>query len=155
MLTKRQNFLYWTEWNAARKAVLAAGQPEPDRHTLHISALGYDKSHLTLTNGEFDKILSAFRALSRPSDLDSQVSLASMPRTRVLYGLRNHPLGLPYVLAVAKDKFGTSDLDALTDPQLEQLRNTMANRTLARNRRAREVGPALRSGPPSASDEPF
>ena len=53
MITPKQNRWYWKEWSKAHKA-----DPTLDRHELHVSALGADKSHKDFTNEEFDLIIT-------------------------------------------------------------------------------------------------
>lgn len=108
-MTKSQDRLYWREWSAARKA-----HPEADRHRLHLQALGYRRSHTEFTNAEFDKVLGAFRALSRPASVDAQIRQQDQPRTRAEHRLAEIQacLGLyvpdvaQYIATVAAEKFG-------------------------------------------------
>ncbi len=93
-----------------------------------------DKSHLDFTNEDFDRVLAEFRAVSRPDDLAAQLRQHAQPRTRLLYTImRLAPE--PYWQAVARDKFGTTDLDNLDLEQLRQLRITLAARARSRERR--------------------
>jgi len=86
MLTKAQNTLYFREWGAAKKALIAGGRAPKDaeamRHELHSRVLGYDKPHVRLTNAELDAILGAFRAISRADDVDAQLRQIEQPITR-------------------------------------------------------------------------
>ncbi len=86
MLTKAQNTLYFREWGATKRALVAAGRTpsaaEALRHELHERVLGYDKSHIRLTNAEFDAILGAFRALSRAEDVEGQIRQLEQPIVR-------------------------------------------------------------------------
>lgn len=108
-MTKAQDRLYWREWGAVRKA-----HREADRHRLHVQALGYSRSHTEFTNTEFDKVLGAFRALSRPASVASQIRQQDQPRTRMEHRLAEIQacLGLyvtdvaGFVARVAADKFG-------------------------------------------------
>lgn len=144
-LNQKQLDLHWREFAAAKRACAAAGHPEPDRHALYVQALGRDKSLTKFNNGDLDKVLAVFRALSRPADFDAQVKLAKMERTRLEYSIRDlasQITGAPvhyadiYWEAIYRDKFwggglnpdnpGQSpELSLLTVPQLTQLRDTL------------------------------
>ena len=63
-MTASQNRLYFREWGSVRAACKAHGWPVPDRHELHVRALGFDKSHLDFNNEDLDKVLAEFRKLS-------------------------------------------------------------------------------------------
>jgi len=134
-MTPLQNSLYFREWGKLRAACQRKGRPVPDRHELHIRALGQDKSHLDFTNEDFDRVLAEFRAISRPDDLAAQLRQQDMPRRRLLYTIRRLAPA-PYCQAIARDKFGTTDLDNLDLGQLRQLRITLAARARSRNLQA-------------------
>src|ERR1035437_7933284 len=84
-MTPLQNSLYFREWGRVRAACKEQGFPVPDRHSLHVKALGNDKSHLDFTNVDFDLVLAEFRALSQPDNLAAQLRQQDMPRRRLLY----------------------------------------------------------------------
>ncbi len=127
-MTPKQNNLYWREWSAAHKA-----DPKADRHQLHVEALGHDKSHLDFTNDDFDKVLGAFRAISRPGDLNAQLRQIRGQHRRALYILERlmRQLGVDrnYVQAVIDQmqiEHPTAftrhpTLDDLTAPELEKV----------------------------------
>ncbi len=77
-MSPRQNALYWREWAAAKRALMPGRatwtkyEENEHRHELHLEALGQEKSHLEFDNDDFDHVLSAFRAKSRPGDLKAQ-----------------------------------------------------------------------------------
>jgi hypothetical protein len=157
MISKKQDSLYWREWAAAKKFCASLDLPEPDRHQLHTQALGADKSHKDFTNADLDKVLAAFRAISDPANVQAQLRQIDQPRTRLLYAINrlsaqlsvqlagpdsqpstlNPQLG-GYASAISLDKFGTSDLTTLAEPQLEQLRNTLASRLTVKKTRAKK-----------------
>ena len=58
-MTTLQNSLYFREWGRVRAACKQQGFPVPDRHFLHVKALGQDKSHLDFTNADFRARLSS------------------------------------------------------------------------------------------------
>ena len=133
-MTALQNSLYFREWGRVRAACKQQGFPVPDRHSLHVKALGLDKSHLDFTNNDFDLVLAEFRALSQPDNLDAQLRQQDMPRRRLLYSIM-HLAAEPYWRAIARDKFGTADETRLDLAQLTQLRIPLAVRSRSRSRR--------------------
>ena len=86
-MTALQNSLYFREWGRVRATCKQQGFPVPDRHALHVKALGQDKSHLDFTNDDFDRVLAEFRALSQPDNLAAQLCQQDMPRRRLLYSI--------------------------------------------------------------------
>jgi hypothetical protein len=136
-MSPKQNSLYWREWGAVVRFCKANGLPEPDRHSLHAAALGTEKSHLAFTNEDFDRVLGAFRSYSRPADLAGQLRQLNQPRIRLKYAVNALAPAAEYWAKIARDRFGTDDLDALTIEQLTQLRNTLAARGRAHRRRDR------------------
>jgi hypothetical protein len=83
-MTSKQTILYWREFAAWKRAREARGLPVDTaaRHALTVKALGYAKSSKALTNGEFDKVLMAFRAESKPDDLAGQIRLQEQAEDR-------------------------------------------------------------------------
>jgi hypothetical protein len=136
-MTPKQNSLYWREWGAVVRHCKASGLTAPDRHALHAAALGANRSHLAFTNEDFDKVLAEFRAHSRPADVSAQLRQLAMPRVRLKYAVNALAPGAEYWGKIARDRFGTDDLDALSIEQLTQLRNTLADRRRAHRRRDR------------------
>jgi hypothetical protein len=133
-MTALQNSLYFREWGRVQAVCKQQGFPVPDRHSLHVKALGQDKSHLVFTNDDFDLVLAEFRALSQPDNLAAQLRQQNMPRRRLLYSIRRLA-DEPYWRAIARDKFGTDDESRLDLAQLTQLRLTLAARSRSRSRR--------------------
>ena len=133
-MTPAQNALYFREWGRVRAVCKQQGFPIPDRHDLHVKALGLDKSHLDFTNGDFDQVLAEFRAISQPDNLAAQLRQQDMPRRRLLYSIRRLAAE-PYWRAIAQDRFGTADETRLDLVQLTQLRITLAARSRSRSRR--------------------
>jgi hypothetical protein len=133
-MTPSQNRLYFREWGRVRAACKSQGLPIPDRHDLHVKALGLEKSHLNFTDKEFDQVLAEFRAISLPDDLAAQLRQQDMPRRRLLYSI-GRLADEPYWRAIARDKFGTSDEAALNLEQLQQLLITLKARARSRSQR--------------------
>lgn len=84
-MSPAQTALYWREWGACSRALRARGRPAGNdaRHALQCKALGHPRSSKTLTNAEFDKVLAAFRAESRPDDLNAQLRQIDQPGHRI------------------------------------------------------------------------
>jgi hypothetical protein len=134
-MTPLQNRLYWREWGWVSRTCKHAGHPVPDRHELHVKAIGFDKSHLDFSNEDLDQVLAEFRAITRPDDLAGQLRQQDQPRIRLLYSIRRLAPD-PYARAIARGKFGTPDLDSLDLPQLRQLRITLTARARSKGHQA-------------------
>ena len=138
-MTAKQDALYWREWGAVVRCCKATGLPVPDRHALHGAAMGFGRSHLAFTNEDFDQVLGVFRSYSRPDDLVGQLRQLNQPRARLMYAVKALAPSAEYWAGIARDRFGTSDLEALSTDQLTQLRNTLTARGRACQRRNRAV----------------
>ena len=93
-MTKNQNGIYWREWSAVRHHLMddlgwKSSAADSFRHTLHIRALGFDKSHLKFNNRDFDAILGVFRAISRADDIEAQLRQLEQPLDRCRRALRD------------------------------------------------------------------
>ena len=126
-MTPAQRTLYFREWGRVVSTCKAAGWPAPDRHEFHARALGVYKSSKSFTNQDLDLVLAEFRSVSQPDNLVAQIRAQEQPRIRLVYGIR-HLVPEAYWRAIARDKFGTDDLDALNLERLHQLRITLAGR---------------------------
>ena len=132
-MTQQQRALYFREWGRVTATCRQHGFPVPDRHDLHVKALGLDKSSKDFTNEDFDRVLAEFRAISQPDNLAAQLRQQDQPRRRLLYTIRRLAPE-PYWRAIAQDKFGTADETRLDLEQLRQLRITLAARSRSRRR---------------------
>lgn len=128
MITKKQDRWYWMEWGKAHRA-----DPTVDRHQLHISALGKDKSHKEFTQEEFDLVIAEFLSISEPENLDAQIRLLKQPKTRLIYRIKKMAPEA-YVNELLMDRWKTSDLNDLDVSDLHQLRNTLKSRSNALRR---------------------
>lgn len=124
-MTPKQTQLYWREWNAAKKA---GGLTDADRYTIMEEALQSREgasapiSSKDLTNEDLDKVLAAFRAISRPASLNSQLRQQAMPKTRLLHRIAQqlqllalfveHPCN--YAKSILQDRFNTRFLEDLS-----------------------------------------
>lgn len=130
-------------------ACAATGWDENDRQ-LRLDVLGTalgrkidsanEINHLT----DFDAVKSHLLAVSQPANLEAQVRIANMQKTRAQYAIRKldkqfirgHDKSAlsPYTRKIMSNRFGHEDLSRLTPEQLEQLRNTLAARKSATRR---------------------
>ena len=105
-MTAKQDALYWREWGALVRVCKRDGTPAPDRHALHVAALGADKGHGSFTNAEFDRVLAEFRVWSRPGDLRAQLRQSEQPLTRLRWRVRELSEGREALLAkLLQDRF--------------------------------------------------
>ncbi|HZP61120.1 MAG TPA: phage protein GemA/Gp16 family protein [Opitutaceae bacterium] len=148
-MTSAQLRLYRFEASQWRKALKARGLSarDEDRHSLHRRVLGRDKSSLDLTNAEFDKILAAFRAESRPGDLDAQIrQLDQAPQRKgdlidrafQLAGQAGieHDRIWGYIEGMTRRIFKVQHYDLLDEKQLGQLCGILQRRIAQVNRRS-------------------
>jgi len=91
--------LYWREWAAVRRADRGA-----DRHALHVKALGYDKSHVRFNDLDFSKVLNAFREVSKPADLLSQIEAIDGRKQLLIFSIQRaaRKLSLDVIVAAAQ-----------------------------------------------------
>jgi hypothetical protein len=120
---------------AEQRAMMARrGLTKDDlRHGCHLLALGRDKSSNDLTNADLDHVVTLFRLLTNPLDLNARLAWDAYARgedpgavKRVEYFIRRCPEA--YVRAIAADKFGTRNWENLTVKQKGLLSMTLANR---------------------------
>jgi hypothetical protein len=146
-MTKKQDFLYWSEWKAVGAACKKQNLPCPDRHELHVKALGKDISHKVFSNADFDKVLGVFRAISKPASVNDQVRQLRQEQTRLNVRILNEQVpciticnaflrvgpSVPrdqvvaadediiaaenYVMEVMEGKFGTRDISQVSAVQ--------------------------------------
>ena len=132
-MTAAQTALYWREWSAVRRV-----QPEADRHELHRRALGRDKSSKLFNNGDLDKVLAEFWAISKPGDLNAQMRQQNQAGLRLRVSIREK-VADGYWQSICADRHWPLDLELLTLVQLTQLRDTIAARKCAQGREEREL----------------
>lgn len=119
---------------------LTSADASRERHDLHRRALGYPRSSTDLNNREFDAVLGAFRALSRPDDVSSQRRQINQPRLRMLHKIEHELFArlsellggadraAAYVVALMTDRWHTDDVSSLNDTALRQLLMTLTAR---------------------------
>ena len=117
-MTAAQTKLYWREWAKARRTLISHGydasEVNDQRRELTVQALGArvgtTVSSKDLTNRQLDKVLGAFRAVSRPADLNAQLNAQEQPRKRAWFRLRqqagNAGVDKPYLVSISMHMFG-------------------------------------------------
>jgi len=148
-ITEKQDGKYWRLWSAVRRI-----RPDADRHALHIEALGYDKSHKDMTNGELDKVFAEFTAIIDPAGLDKQMEFRRQPRKRLLYSIA-HLAPAAYTGEILRVRFQGRALEDLDQSGLVQLRNTLAARMNAQRHRAAQSEYAHAGVEAAADNDPF
>lgn len=143
-MTRKQIGMYWGCWKDVQDACKERGVPVPDRHDLHLQALGRDVSSREFSQKQFDAVLAKFAKYSDPGNVDRQLRQIRQPATRQngrLAELRQC-IALyvadadAYIGGIALDKFGSPDPEDLSDQrpepdrpsQLEQLIMTLSAR---------------------------
>lgn len=76
----------------------------------------------------FDAVKARFLAIMHPANLNAQMSMADQPRHRLITRITDMA-PQAYWARIARDKYGTDDLDGLNEKELTDLRNTLEART--------------------------
>jgi hypothetical protein len=132
-----------------RVLVLAAEIAQPQhrsvtaddlRHACHVAAVGHEKSHKDLTNAEFSRVLTTFKLLIEPDDLDAQMDWDNPNRDahRSLVAGINKIAPHAAIDAICKNAFDNYNSPFWEDLDLDQLRWLI--RTL-KDRAARRLRP--------------
>lgn len=130
---------------------------EACRKRLHTHAFGEPISAKVIDHLKmFDAFKAQCLAILQPADLDGQLAQANMWRTRYKHAIRALADDA-FWQAIAHDRFGTTDLDELSEEQLTQLRNTCAKRTTpaAINQRRRRRQETLTLAIATDDNNPF
>jgi len=141
LLTPSQTKRFWREWSVAchvqgwdKAHSWTGAQIDAERKALLQRAGFTSLTQVDHTKG-FDKVLAELALLSRPDSLAPQLRAQDQPRIRltwkIKHSLQEYGLSTEYWQTIARDRWGTTDLDQLTLDQLEQLRNTLASRAAA------------------------
>ena len=133
-------------WDAAGGRARAGHHgigPNDLRHGCHAVALGRDKSSLDLDNRELDRVVTLFRLLADPSDLDTMMAWLHPEigeRRRLVWSIK-HLAPEAYINAIAKAKFaGQYEWPYWEDLPVNSLRQ------LAMTLRARAGGKRMANG---------
>lgn len=125
-MTTAQHRAYWS-W--IQRVAQATGEArETARQAVHLQAFGGPKSAKTINHlRDFDDFVAACKAIVQPANLDAQMRQAEMPRTRLIYAIRQLAPEA-YVIEEAGRKFGGVDWETLDESSLTMLRNHLAAR---------------------------
>lgn len=136
-LTKAQLTLFFREWKSAciaqgwtRDNGWTAEQINQERYNLIREATGHDSLTAVDRNKDFTALLESMAVLK--SDLNRLQHAEQNPRRQLIWRIRRSPEA--YWQSICHDRFGTTDLDSLSDDQLTQLRNTLADRSVGQHR---------------------
>ncbi|MEO6001527.1 MAG: hypothetical protein ABIZ04_20910 [Opitutus sp.] len=142
-MTAAQQAKYFAEYGKLRDVLRARGwsstKIELHRAEITVKALGRHKSSKAFTNADLDKVLAVIKAETAPADFDAQMRLQDMPeKRRAILMARIHSLSLcvglnpggesGYVQAIAKNMFGTSQYDDLSEQQLGVIEGVLRRR---------------------------
>lgn len=129
--------LYHRVWAAAENLARAAHRaviPEDLRHACHVVALGHDKPSAALDNQEVDRVVTLFKILADPDDLDAILAWShpeNSDRKRYVASIRIRA-PFPYIDKLCHDKFHhcytTPFWEDLPMPELKQLYLTIRAR---------------------------
>lgn len=137
----------------AESGIVGTAARELERERLTVKVCGRAKSWNDFNNRDVDRMKAALQAIVDPANMTAQVRQIQMPRTRLLYGLRQ-AADEEYIARICADKFGTHDFENLDDHQLTDLHRTICNRAFARKRREKQSAPTPEDLP-STPEMPF
>jgi hypothetical protein len=110
------------------KGLTTAAEKEECRKQIHLEAFGKPTSAKEIDHmGMFDKFKAACLVHSQPANLGAQIRQLEQPLIRLRHAI-SQLAPQPYWAKIARNKFGTDDLDELTERQLTDLRNTLCAR---------------------------
>jgi hypothetical protein len=141
LLSPAQIKRFWREWSAACKAQQwPASETEPQRKAL-LQRAGFS-SLTTVDQGKgFTAVLKELAILQ--DNLKGMLRADANERRQVTWMIQHsdqvYGLGHAYWEAIALSRFRTTDLDQLTDAQLVQLRNTLADRAVEEHHRTTKI----------------
>lgn len=123
---------------------LRAVLPDDLRHGVHMAALGRDKSSHDLKNAELDRVIIALKLMRDPDNMHLLIAWdhpEQGERRRRLWWLRNR-CNPAYRTKVCRDMYGTEDIDALDNHQVEVLYGRLKHREHAARRNYGAPNPA-------------
>lgn len=127
-MTWAQSWSYVRMWNEIRRATGWENTREARLDWHEASGLGRcsakDINHLK----GFDALKIYWLAVTKPANLNEQMRMQEMPKHRLKTRIRGMTPEA-YWSKIARDKYGTDDLDGLNEKELIDLRNTLEART--------------------------
>lgn len=143
--------LTFARQRAAARDGVTPGRPQPVtlddlRHGAHWLALGKDKSSENLTNADVDRVVTLFRLLQDPDDLDARMKWDAFERgedpgevKRLDWSIRN-AAPEAYARTVSAGLFGSRSWELLTVAQKRRLAMTLNERRKAKSLRTATTG---------------
>ena len=143
-LSQPQVSRFWREWAQACRAAgwtkengYGKTEQEEERKKL-LARAGFSSLTQVTRVGGFDRVLGELAALTRPGDLNAQIHLAGNAPRVLRHAILHHPTGDAW-RAIAADRWRAkmgenptdSDLENLSEGELRQLRDTLADRLAA------------------------
>lgn len=142
-MTAKQTSLYWRTWGALCTEFDWRNADTARRHALHAEA-GCPESSKDWDNKSMDRFLAHVRALLQgkrtggPKIVDEAGARRRL-EWRIKKDLRDAGLSLDYVAKVSTDMYGLGCWSLLSLDQLENLRDTIHNRTRGARRSKKSV----------------
>ena len=149
--------MFWREWSAACRAAgmttangWTSAQIDNERHAL-LSRAGFDSLTRVDKLAGFDRVISELKVLSHPADMDAQLRQEGMPRKRLYFAIdklgqqlshawsEGAPFGSIYIGVIMLGRWGHQDPDRLSEADLTQLRNTLADRLVQEHKPATQA----------------
>jgi hypothetical protein len=108
-------------------------KPDDFRHACHIRAIGKNKSSWDLTNDECERVVTLFRVLANPDDIEAVMDWQDETRAkkRNLIAAVKHKAPFAYYRVILRDRYHVEHLEDLSVGQLAQLCMTLNNRKSA------------------------
>ncbi len=145
-MTKAQTALYFRKWSKVRKILIEwAGyspkEADAKRHEIHEDALGKPMSSKDFKNKDLDAVLGHFDKwiAFTDKDLRDAPSRAEVqPCKRLIYAIKATGLPEAYLAQIARDQFGSSDWEALSEAELTKFRFTACARANSRRKATKQ-----------------
>lgn len=125
LISKPQQHLFWREWSKIVSSHgWAPGQAETERKAL-LQRIGFTSlTQVDPVNG-FTAVLKELAVLQE--NLTGMIRADGNPRRMMIWNIRSKSAD-GYWQRIALDRFGTGDLESLSDAQLQQLLYTVSDR---------------------------
>lgn len=147
LLTDKQFKWFWRDWKACCRLRGWTGEEDKAQRKLLLARAGFSSLTLVDTKLGFDHVLMELQAILHPTDTKIQMSLAAMPRKRLIHAIKelamklspsrvdSAPLGCNYLLPIFIERgWKHLDIDRLSMEELTQLLYTLDNRSDSKER---------------------
>jgi hypothetical protein len=141
LLSPAQLHRFWREWSAACKVQQwPKDQIEPQRKAM-LERAGFPSLKCVDQSKGFTAVLKELAILQ--DNIRGMLRADANERRQVTWMIQHsdqvYGLGRAYWQAIALSRFKTTDLDQLTEDQLVQLRNTLADRAVQEHHRTTKI----------------